>query len=764
MSKLKYRLPASNWEEALPIGNGFIGGMVYGDIIKERLQINEDSIWTSSMPNRISEESSEYLDEIRTLLFNDEISKAEILAKQSMYAKYPHMSHYQTLGDIWIDYFTREGDYKEEVDEMGITRKVIDLSKNGDYLRTLNLENAIGTVRYTYNNQTYNNEYFASNPGNFMAYKIESEKSDLTVGISLARRDNRSGRGASYLDDYLVNNSFLTLRGKTSGSKGINFILKVKVISEGGKQFKRGGNLIVENAQKIILYISARTDYRSKNIEEYCDGILGELKLNNYNVLKQKHINDYQSYFYKSRLNLESNVDDKDLTIPDMLIKHRAGNIVPSLLQTYFDYGHYLLIASSREGSLPANLQGIWNHEFQPPWGSKYTININIEMNYWFAEKSGLSSLHLPLIQHLKKMFQKGKDVARQMYDCRGFCCHHNTDIWGDCAPQDQTIGATLWPMGGAWLSLHLLEHYIYSKDEEFLKEYFDIYQESVLFFIDYMVKNGNNEWVTGPSVSPENIYINKYGVTGSLTMGPTMDIEIIRELFSGYLYLTTQFKNELSCELIPKVKERLISLPSLKIGKHGQIQEWNHDYEEYEKGHRHISQLFALYPGNSIKVEKTPELAKAAEKTLKRRLSFGGGHTGWSQAWIINLWAQLNKGTQAFKHLNELLSNSTQMNLLDSHPPFQIDGNFGGVNGIYEMLVRDTGESIYLLPAITEDFPNGSLEGYVLKNGGTLDIKWNEGDLIYVKIRNLRKKITLYFNGQHEGIKIDEREFELKI
>lgn len=761
MSTLKYDQPAGNWEEALLIGNGFLGGMVYGDTIRERIQINEDSVWTSGVENRLNEESLENLHQIREDIFQGNIKEAEILAKQTMYAKYPHMAHYQTLGDVWIDYFHRENEYSHTIDEMGIKRIVKKPVETTEYERSLNLSNALGEIRYSYNDIKYHNEYFASNPKNIMAYKMESEKKDLTVAISLARRDDRSGRGASYIDEYDVNDQYLTLSGRTNGKRGIKFLLKVKVVSIGGRQFKRGGNIIVENANEIVLYISARTDYRSDDIERYCENKLKDLSLDNYEMLKLEHIKDYQTLYKQDRLTLSHNHEDLTLSTTELLEKHKNKEIVPTLLQLYFDYGHYLLISSSRVGSLPANLQGIWNHEFQPPWGSKYTININIQMNYWFAEKSDLGELHIPLIEHLKKMVVNGKKVAKEMYGCRGFCCHHNTDIWGDCGPQDQSVGATIWPMGGAWLALHLLEHFEYTQDQRFLHEYFNVYQEAVLFFTDYMVQNEFGQWVTGPSVSPENMYITKNNEVGTLTMGPTMDIEIIRELFSGYLYLTNFKQDELTEEIISNVKHILDKLPPLKVGKKGQIQEWNEDYDELEEGHRHISQLFALYPGKSINMEDTPELAKAAETTIKRRLSSGGGHTGWSKAWIINFWAQLNNGEEAFKALNELIRDSTQPNLLDSHPPFQIDGNFGAVNGIYEMLIRDKGDSIHLLPGITDSFPSGTLNDYRLRKGGYISFSWEDGKVTWFKME--AKDINISFNNRKEAYSSKSQTIEYK-
>ena len=407
------------------------------------------------------------------------------------------------------------------------------------------------------------------------------------------------------------------------------------------------------------------------------------------------------------------------------------------LINTYYNFARYLLISSSREGSLPSNLQGIWNEEFEPMWGSKYTININIEMNYWIAEKTGLSKLHMPLLEHLQRMYPHGKDVAEKMYGIDGFCCHHNTDIWGDCAPQDNHVSSTLWPMGGAWFCLHLIEHYKYTKDREFLKEYYGILKDAVKFFLQYMVKDAHGKWISGPSSSPENIYLNQKGEAGCLCMGASMDTEIIKELFNGYLEITEE--NQLPNDLNEAINERLNHMPELQIGKYGQIQEWSEDYDEVEPGHRHISQLFALYPAGQIRMDKTPELAQAAKQTIERRLKYGGGHTGWSKAWIILFYARLWEKEEAWKNLKELLEYATLNNLFDNHPPFQIDGNFGGACGLLEMLIQDYSDKVFLLPALPNSLSDGEVNGICLKTGAVLDMKWKEGNIDKIKITAIR-------------------------
>ena len=439
--------------------------------------------------------------------------------------------------------------------------------------------------------------------------------------------------------------------------------------------------------------------------------------------------------------------------MPERMKNFRNGATDTGLLNLYYNFGKYLLISSSREGSLPANLQGIWNEEFTPMWGSKYTVNINLQMNYWFAEKAGLPELHMPLLDHLKRMLPHGKETAEKMYHAKGFCCHHNTDIWGDCAPQDNHTTATIWPMGGAWLCLHIYEHYLYTKDRAFLKEYYPVLRESVRFFLDYMVEDAEGNWVTGPSCSPENVYISAQGEYGSLCMGPAMDTEIVKELFHAFLEMAEEAGEKR--ELMAKVKNYLEHLPDLKVGANGQIQEWLQDYEEMEPGHRHISQLFALYPAQQIRMDTTPELAKAAAATLKRRLENGGGHTGWSKAWIVLLYARLWNSEESYHNLAELLAHATFDNLLDNHPPFQIDGNFGGACGILEMIVQDYGDRIYLLPALPWQMKDGEAEGIRTKSGHMLKICWNDGQVKELEVYGIIGTEVVIVRNGHEPERI---------
>lgn len=493
MNKICFREEAKDWNEALPIGNGFLGAMVFGKIGTERLQINEDSVWTGSFMERVNPDARENYPKVRELLLNGEIEQAELLAERSMYATYPHMRHYQTLGDVWIDFYKQRGKTIFKKDQGGLLSVQHESVEVQTYNRELDISRAVGKIQYESEKGKYEREFFASNPDHIIVYQMKSTDGELlNFDLSLTRKDNRSGRGSSFCDGTeVLDGNKIRLYGKQGGNHGIAFELLVQVRTKNGKISRMGSHLLVEDAKEATLFITARTSFRSEHPLQWCMDVLSNAEKESYGTLQERHIKDYLSYYEKSNLKLNCKDSYEHLTTPERLEQMRNGIEDIELINTYYNFARYLLISSSREGSLPSNLQGIWNEEFEPMWGSKYTININIEMNYWIAEKIGLSKLHMPLLEHLQRMYPHGKDVAEKMYGIDGFCCHHNTDIWGDCAPQDNHVSSTLWPMGGAWFCLHLIEHYKYTKDREFLKEYYGILKDAVKFFLQLCVMFG---------------------------------------------------------------------------------------------------------------------------------------------------------------------------------------------------------------------------------------------------------------------------------
>ena len=493
MNKICFREEAKDWNEALPIGNGFLGAMVFGKIGTERLQINEDSVWTGSFMERVNPDARENYPKVRELLLNGEIEQAELLAERSMYATYPHMRHYQTLGDVWIDFYKQRGKTIFKKDQGGLLSVQHESVEVQTYNRELDISRAVGKIQYESEKGKYEREFFASNPDHIIVYQMKSTDGELlNFDLSLTRKDNRSGRGSSFCDGTeVLDGNKIRLYGKQGGNHGIAFELLVQVRTKNGKISRMGSHLLVEDAKEATLFITARTSFRSEHPLQWCMDVLSNAEKESYGTLQERHIKDYLSYYEKSNLKLNCKDSYEHLTTPERLEQMRNGIEDIELINTYYNFARYLLISSSREGSLPSNLQGIWNEEFEPMWGSKYTININIEMNYWIAEKTGLSKLHMPLLEHLQRMYPHGKDVAEKMYGIDGFCCHHNTDIWGDCAPQDNHVSSTLWPMGGAWFCLHLIEHYKYTKYREFLKEYYGILKDAVKFFLQLCVMFG---------------------------------------------------------------------------------------------------------------------------------------------------------------------------------------------------------------------------------------------------------------------------------